>query len=422
MEIIQKQIILDYKLGKSNINYLRSALSGENVIRFSVTKSDDIKIYCDYSTVKNSNYQIKNVFDFNPRKTINNDNFNAMMIIPTGIGAHIGGDSGDGNVAAKLIGHSVDTLFTHPNVVNAADINEMTSNTIYIEGSVLNDFIMGNIGLQPVRSNRMLMLFDKNDPDVENMAINAASSARVTLGCDIDLLKIEEAPEYKAYYDENGIAVGEVEYMERLIDIMDKYKDDYDSFVLHTKIDGNPEITKNYFQSDKLSVNPWGGSEAIITHSISNLLNVSVAHSPMLFDKDDIFQFQGNNVVDPVKSPEVMSKTELFCVIKGMYKTPKIVNYTTDIGIYTNRDIHVLITPDRCIGLPLLAALEQNIKVIAVSDERNLMNNDLGKLPWKHGQFYKANNYLEAAGILTALKNGISVESFERPITKTKVL
>ena len=51
-----------------------------------------------------------------------------------------------------------------------------------------------------------------------------------------------------------------------------------------------------------------------------------------------------------------------------------------------------------------------------------IMKNDLDKLPWKFGQFYRANNYFEAAGILTAIKNGISPRSFQRPISKTTIL
>jgi hypothetical protein len=420
MNIIQKQQTIPFSIRRTgNMDDLKRLFENSQITRFAIINNSNGNIECEYSQIENiGEYSYKNIFNFNPRKTINNQSFNAVMLIPTGIGAEIGGDSGDGNVAARLIGNSVDNLFTHPNVVNAADINEMTSNTIYIEGSVLNEFILGNIGLQPTRCNRMLMLYDKNDSEVESMAINAASSARVTLGCEIDCLRLNDIPEYKCYYNENNMAVGDIQHFERLLDILSKYKDDYDSFVLHTKMDGEEEILVGYF-NNTIEVNPWGGAEASITHSLSNILGVNVAHSPMLYDKNDIFQLQGNKIVDPVKSPEVMSKTELFCVIKGMFKTPKIVEYTCESGIYTNRDIHVLITPDRCIGLPLLAALEQGIIVIAVEDSRNMMKNDLENLPWKKGQFYKAKNYFEASGILTALKNGINPTSFERPIQPT---
>ena len=102
--------------------------------------------------------------------------------------------------------------------------------------------------------------------------------------------------------------------------------------------------------------------------------------------------------------------------------TPKIVENTNQSGIITNRNISALVTPDRCIGLPLIAALEQNIPVIAVDDNTNLMKNDLSSLPWNHNQFFRAKNYLEAAGILVALKNGINPDTITRPIGPTKII
>ena len=73
-------------------------------------------------------------------------------------------------------------------------------------------------------------------------------------------------------------------------------------------------------------------------------------------------------------------------------------------------------------GKLTVAALEQNIPVIVVNDDTNLMKNDLSQLPWNPNQFFKANNYLEAAGILVALKSGIDPYSILRPIGPTKII
>ncbi|KKK55860.1 hypothetical protein LCGC14_3070320 [marine sediment metagenome] len=64
-----------------------------------------------------------------------------IFIIPTGIGCEIGGHSGDANPSAKLVASVCDKLIIHPNVVNAADINEMTDNMLYVEGSILDRFL-----------------------------------------------------------------------------------------------------------------------------------------------------------------------------------------------------------------------------------------------------------------------------------------
>lgn len=46
--------------------------------------------------------------------------YTAIMIVPTGIGASIGGYAGDALPAARLLSSVVDTLITHPNVLNGA--------------------------------------------------------------------------------------------------------------------------------------------------------------------------------------------------------------------------------------------------------------------------------------------------------------
>ncbi len=80
-----------------------------------------------------------------------------------------------------------------------------------------------------------------------------------------------------------------------------------------------------------------------------------------------------------------------------------------------------LVIPDGCIGLPVLAALEQGIPVIAVSDPDHLMANDLAALPWSPGQFCRVDNYLEAVGALCARKAGLALDSVRRPILPAPV-
>ena len=80
------------------------------------------------------------------------------MIIPTGVGAAIGGHAGDASPAAKLMAECCDKLIIHPNVVNASDINEMPPNALYVEGSMLDRFLWGDVGLEEVKSNRILVV------------------------------------------------------------------------------------------------------------------------------------------------------------------------------------------------------------------------------------------------------------------------
>ena len=74
-----------------------------------------------------------------------------------------------------------------------------------------------------------------------------------------------------------------------------------------------------------------------------------------------------------------------------------------------------------CLGLPVLAALEQGIKVIAVTGNKNLMTNNLSRLPWIPGQFIQVDNYMEAIGAMAAIKAGVTTESVSRPMTATSI-
>ncbi len=68
-----------------------------------------------------------------------------------------------------------------------------------------------------------------------------------------------------------------------------------------------------------------------------------------------------------------------------------------------------------------MAAIDQGIPVIAVKENANNMKNNLHTLPFQPGKLFIAENYLEAIGIMSALKSGVSLEAIRRPISYTVV-
>jgi len=390
-------------------------------IRFVVTESTDNGYNCeiDYiyfndlsecSFLGNKN----SIFHFHGRGREKTNKFNAVLLIPTGIGAELGGHCGDGNALARLIGSSCDTLITHPNVVNAADMNEMTDNTLYVEGHTITRLLMGQIGLEKVRSNRMLLLHDKHEKELfNNEVVNIASSARVVLGIDCDVCTMEDIVDATSLYSKSGRCVGKIEQMEKLMGVIEKYINEYDAIALSTFVKVPEDLHKKYFIEDSDTVNPWGGIEAMITHSVSAIYDIPCAHAPMMTSSEVMNMDIG--VVDPRKAPESSSVTYLYCVLKGLYKSPKITAYEKGLNA---EDISCLIVPDGCIGLPVLACLKQKIPVIAVKN-KNLMKNDLSKLPWNKNQLYIVDNYLEAIGVMNVIREGISLDSVTSPIEKT---
>jgi hypothetical protein len=348
------------------------------------------------------------------------------MIVPTGIGAEIGGHAGDATPAARLLAGVCDRLITHPNVVNASDINELPENGLYVEGSVISRLLMGTVGLQEVRSNRVLLVIDEHEEEqVSELAINSASAARTTLGLNCSgVVKMEQPICMRADYSSSGRAVGQIEGLERLCEVLHRHRNDYDAVALASKIDiSDGLLIRQYFQSDGQIINPWGGVEAMLTHSLSLLFDVPTAHAPMAEDMEEVSTFFG--IVDPRMSAEAVSNSFLHCVLKGLHRSPRIISDKMLFGhpaVLTAADISCLIIPDGCIGLPTLAALEQGIPVIAVRENRNRMKNNLERLPFVSGRLFIAENYLEATGIVTALKAGIDASSVRRPLAETTVV
>ena len=56
-----------------------------------------------------------------------------------------------------------------------------------------------------------------------------------------------------------------------------------------------------------------------------------------------------------------------------------------------------------------------------VNDNRDLKN-DLSELPWKHNQYFEAENYLEAVGIMQSIKAGVNLGALKRPMDMTKIV
>ena len=91
---------------------------------------------------------------------VNGPGYTAVMIVPTGIGASIGGYAGDALPAARLLASVADTVITHPNVLNGAMLYWPVPNILYVEGYALDEFAAGCLALLRVRSNKVGLLLD----------------------------------------------------------------------------------------------------------------------------------------------------------------------------------------------------------------------------------------------------------------------
>jgi len=397
-------------------------------IRFVVSKSDHEVCHCEIGLIDDATPQdrerIGSIFDYRQRGPEDTSEFNAVFMVPTGIGSTIGGHAGDATPAVRILSEICDRVILHPNVVNASDVNEMPENALYVEGSVLSRLMMGTVGLQPVRANRVLTVMDNHaDSEMRDATINTVNSARAVYGLSSDQTVLLEPPiELSAHYSGSGRASGMADRMDHLIALLADRAGTYDAVAVATIIGVPLALEDEYFKSHGEMINPWGGAEAIFTHTLSGLFNVPTAHAPMTADKEAGDLVLGT--VDPRMAAEAISFTFFQCVLKGLRQAPQIVERTTEgwpDGSLTAKDVSCLVIPDKCVGLPTLAALKQGIPVIAVRENENILENDLTQLPWAPGKFFLVENYWEAAGVVAALKHGLDPYAARRPLNGTSV-
>lgn len=331
----------------------------------------------------------------------------AVLIVPTGLGAEIGGHAGDANPVAKLVANACDILITHPNVVNASDINEMTENTLYTEGSILDRFLEGEIKLKPVRTHNKILLA-VNRP-LRNDTINAVSAARATIGAHIEIVQLDTPLRMIAKMDDNGRATGDVQGWQELVEQIKKY--DFDALAIASKIETDIKVAEEYMNKGT-GVNPWGGIEAKASKLIATALDKPVAHAPFIGELDEGIFEDFDQEVDTRLSAETVSICYIHCVFKGLHKSPRI---SKTEGL-SNKDVDCLITPIGCVGRPHIACMKAGIPIIAVKENKTILNDPMPS------EFIIVNNYLEAVGVMKAMEAGVTLESVRRPIKQTKIV
>ena len=397
-------------------------------VRFVVTKTTAAYWECELSGFVSrgswAGRSVRSIFDFRRRSGERCDNFNVALVVPTGIGAEIGGHAGDAGPVARMLGELSDNVLLHPNVVNASDVNEMPENALYIEGSVLTRLLMGTVGLQRVRSNRVLVVVEEHeDRFFVNAAINAVNGARASYGLQVtEIVRLEDRVHLEGGYSPSGRAVGRIEGIDGLLSLLDNRNGSFDALAISTVVEVPRAAHRAYFDGEGEMVNLWGGVEATLTHLLSSLYSLPTAHSPM-FECREVANMDPG-VVDSRMAAEAVSLTFLQCCLKGLQRSPRIITGADVVdggSMLTAADVSCLIIPGGCLGLPTVAALEQGISVVVVEENNNIMRNDLTILPWAEGQLYEVANYWEAAGVVSCLRAGIDPRTVRRPLRRAVV-
>lgn len=352
--------------------------------------------------------------------------YTVVLIVPTGIGAAIGGYAGDALPVARAIAQVSDTLITHPNVLNGAQLYWPMENALYVEGYALDKFAAGWYGLQPVHQNRVGLILDKAiEADLQLRHLQAADAARATLGLNLTDYVVTDAPlevQLRGREDALGASWGTIGNPDSLLRAAEvsiqKAKAEAIAVVARFPDDEDSQALERYRHGQ--GVDPIGGAEAVISHLIVKTFEIPCAHAPALAP------LPLDPQVSPRSAAEELGYTFLPCVLAGLSRAPQLVAKTsapTSLSpntIWAEQVDAVVVPATACGGSGLLSFSQTKAQIIAVRDNKTQMQVSPEQLGINALQ---VNSYLEALGVLVAHRGGISYSALSpdiSPIAKIK--
>lgn len=289
------------------------------------------------------------------------------FIVPTGIGASIGGYAGDASQVARMFTKEFNVI-VNPNVVNAACFSGITENMLYVEGWTLSQFMKGNLGIVPSYKNKIGVILDKGiSQGIINVHINTINAVKTVYGINVIGYEITDKPcEIEFYNTESGISSGSVLNNETLLEAGKKLLNrGAETIAVVCKFQEPPE--DNY--QDGEGVDIVGGVEAVISHYLTRELKVPVVHSPAF---EDITI--SKEIVNPKVAAEYITPTFLPCILLGLSNAP-LISYEKVEHYIGVESLKALLMPYNSLGSSIvLDAISKNIKVYAVKENSSVLN------------------------------------------------
>lgn len=286
------------------------------------------------------------------------------FIVPTGIGASIGGFAGDASFWARKFAQKY-RLIVNPNVVNAACFSGITENMLYIEGYLLDEFFRGKLTLTPKKHNKVGVIFDKSiSQPILNVHINTMNAVETVYGveiCGYEITDKEVGVEF--FVDNSGASMGNVKNLETLKRAAQKLINrgaEALAIVCHFPDEQGDDYANG------IGVDPVGGVEAIISHYISKEFQIPCAHAPAFSDITILTE-----IVDKRCSAEYITPTFLPCILLGLSQAPSL-GIKGEISV---NDVDFLVMPYNALGgIPVLEMIKRGKKVFAVKENESVLN------------------------------------------------
>lgn len=329
--------------------------------------------------------------------------FTAVLLIPTGIGAAIGGYAGDAIPVARTMAMVCDRIITHPNVLNGAQLYWPLPNAWYVEGYALDQFAAGHWGLRAVHQNRIGLVLDQAiEEDLRLRHLQAVDAARATLGLTVNDVVVTDQPlGVTLKTATSGAAWGTIEHPDSLLRAVDNLRHhrhvDAIAVVARFPDDPSSEVLQAYRQGQ--GVDMLAGAEAVISHLVVQQFQIPCAHAPALTP------IPLDASLHPRAAAEELGYTFLPSVLVGLSKAPRFVRDTNHHSDIWCHQVDAVVVPATACGSSALLGFSRNrAQIITVTENTTTMNASADDLRIQH---LTAQSYLDAVGLLAALKAGV---------------
>ncbi|MCO5594424.1 hypothetical protein L7F22_048454 [Adiantum nelumboides] len=316
--------------------------------------------------------------------------YSAVLIVPTGVGASIGGFAGDSLPVARAMASLCDNLITHPNVLNAAMMYWPLPNVLYVEGYALDRFAEGNWGLAPVHQNKIGLVLDSSmERDLQLRHLQVIDAARASLGLSIVNHVITDKPlGVEKWIDAaTGQSTGRLlnpNSLKRAVDSMLNETDVNAVAVVSRFPDDSIEDINDYRQGQ--GVDALAGVEAVISHMVVETFQIPCAHAPALSP------LPLDPSVAPCSAAEEIGYTFLPSVLAGLSRAPQYIirdeksKESAHPGSLWAHDVDSVVIPINACGgdgtvafsqskyKPLIIAVEENETVLDDTPEKLQLN------------------------------------------------
>ncbi|KAF5945566.1 hypothetical protein HYC85_015794 [Camellia sinensis] len=342
--------------------------------------------------------------------------YTSVMIVPTGIGASIGGFAGDALPVARAIASVVDCLISHPNVLNSAMLYWPMPNVLYVEGYALDRFAEGAWALQLVHQNKVGLVLDAAiEEELRIRHLQVVDATRASLGLPVIEYIVTDTPlQVEKWVDlKTGQSTGRVKHPDSLLRAVQTLinQSSVNAIAVVARFpDDDIEDMNDYRQG--LGIDLLAGVEAIISHLVVKEFQIPCAHAPALSPVPLSMS------LCPKAAAEEIGYTFLPCVLAGLSNAPQYLvknSKSLERGCILASDVDSVILPaDACggDGVIAFASFKQNKPLIITVDENRTVLNDT---PDNIGiEAVKVSNYWEAIGVIAAHKAGIDPNSLRR--------